>query len=306
MSVHPVESRPPILAAAADIGAALTRAVGANPVFMTTAEMDEALRELSALEARVVELRLRVMAGASEVAKSTAAHDVAEWLSVHTLMRPEDARADLRLATALDRRYAALAAAMREGGVSVDQARVIARALDELPREDLPTDVLVAAETALVEHATRFGPRQLARLGRRILEVVAPGVVEETEARRLAALEADAHRRTRLSLRRVGDGTTPPHRAPPRRGRHPAGDLPGGLHQPSQDTGAAHRRPRRMGDSGLPPPPRAGLLPAPGDARPDPAPPSWRRCHHRGGHHPLPGNAHRPGHRRPGRLPPTR
>ncbi|MEZ5093826.1 DUF222 domain-containing protein [Nocardioides sp.] len=138
MSVHPVESRHPILAAAADIGAAPTRAVGANPVFMTTAEMDEALRELSALEARVVELRLRVMAVASEVAKSTAAHDVAEWLSVHTLMRPEDARADLRLATALDRRYAALAAAMREGGVSVDQARVIARALDELPARTFP------------------------------------------------------------------------------------------------------------------------------------------------------------------------
>jgi Domain of unknown function (DUF222) len=38
--------------------------------------------------------------------------------------------------------------------------------------------------------------------------VVAPEITDAVEARRLAALEADAHRRTRLCLRRVGDGTT--------------------------------------------------------------------------------------------------
>ncbi len=68
--------------------------------------------------------------------------------------------------------------------------------------------MLASAESTLVDHAGTFGPRQLARLGRRILDVVAPEIADAAEARRLAALEAEAHRRTRLSLRRVGDGTT--------------------------------------------------------------------------------------------------
>ena len=46
------------------------------------------------------------------------------------------------------------------------------------------------------------------RASRRILDVVAPEIADAAEARRLAAVEADAQRRTRLCLRRVGDGTT--------------------------------------------------------------------------------------------------
>jgi hypothetical protein len=59
-----------------------------------------------------------------------------------------------------------------------------------------------------VAHCADLDPRQLGRLGRRIVDVVAPDIAEAAEARRLAELEATAHRRTRLSLRRLGDGTT--------------------------------------------------------------------------------------------------
>jgi len=98
-------------------------------------------------------------------------------------------------------------AAVREGRVNTVQARVIVRALDELP-ETVPSEVLDRAEAALVEHAERFGPRQLARIGRHVLAVVAPEVVDGAEGERLAALEAEGRRRTRLVLRRLGDGTT--------------------------------------------------------------------------------------------------
>ena len=97
--------------------------------------------------------------------------------------------------------------AVREGRVNTAQARVIVRALDALP-DEVPCDVLAAAEAALIDHAARFAPKQLARIGRHILTVVAPDLVDEAEGRRLAALEAEGRRRTRLTLRRLGDGTT--------------------------------------------------------------------------------------------------
>ncbi len=197
----------PILDAAATIDDALKATADANPTFMTAGDKAAALRELVRVESRLVELRLRILADAGDLADQSASHDAAEWLATQTRVRHEDARADLALAVGLDRRWSVLAAALRAGDVTVAQASVIARALETLPR-DVPGDVLGRAEETLVGHATQFGPRQLARLGRRILDVVAPEIADAAEARRLAALEADAQRHTRLTLRRVGDGTT--------------------------------------------------------------------------------------------------
>ncbi len=129
------------------------------------------------------------------------------WLANETRVRWEDARSDVVLARGLDRRWTVLATAMREGRATLAQARVISRALDELP-SDASAEVVDRAEATLVDYAERFEPRQLARLGRKILDVVAPEIAEEAEARRLAALEEEATRRTRLTMRRLGDGTT--------------------------------------------------------------------------------------------------
>ena len=60
----------------------------------------------------------------------------------------------------------------------------------------------------LVERAREFGPKELGRIGRRILDVVAPEIAEAAEGVRLAELEAHAAERTRLTMRRLGDGTT--------------------------------------------------------------------------------------------------
>ena len=197
----------PVHEALASVETALKSVADVNPTFMTVGEKAAALRDLVRADARLTELRLRVLSAAGDVAEDAAAHDAAEWLSAQTRVRPEGARADLALAVGLDRRWVVLAAALRAGDVNVAQAEVIARALEDLPRE-VPEDVLVRAEETLVGHAAEFGPRQLARLGRRILDVVAPEIADEAEAKRLAALEAAAHRRTRLHLRRRGDGTT--------------------------------------------------------------------------------------------------
>jgi len=200
---------PAILRCAAELGAALERVRDASAVYLTTPEKAAALEALVAVESQVRELRLRVMAAAGDVADETGAHDVAAWLASTTRVRFADARADQRLAAALDDRHAAVAAAMRAGTVNIAQAEIITRTLDTLAQHgEVSAEVLEQAEGHLVDQAAHFGPRALRRLARHVLDVIAPDVAEAAEARRLAALEAGARTRTRLTLRRTGDGTT--------------------------------------------------------------------------------------------------
>nr|WP_300046849.1 HNH endonuclease signature motif containing protein [uncultured Nocardioides sp.] len=200
-------TRHPIIAAACDVRASLKAVAGANPTFMAAGEKAIALRELVAAEAQLVELRLRVLADAGDLAAGTAARDAAGWVAQQARVSYADARADLRLAGALDRERPVLAAAMREGGASLAQARVIDRALGLLPA-GVEAGTVALAEAHLVDRAKEFGPKELGRIGRRILDVVAPEIAEAAEAARLADLEAHAEQHTRLTMRRLGDGTT--------------------------------------------------------------------------------------------------
>jgi hypothetical protein len=197
----------PVLAVIAQLSDALASAAAVNPSFMRTPEKAAALAELSRVESQVAELRLRILADAEDVAEDFAGRDVAGWLQWATRCRGEDARADLRLALALDRRYPTLGSALREGSVNLVQARVVAKVLDDLPAE-IPSEVIARAEETLVGHCAEFGPRQLTQIGRRIVDIVAPEIAEEHEARALARLEEKSHRSTRLSFHRIGDGTT--------------------------------------------------------------------------------------------------
>jgi len=197
----------PVLAATSLIDQALKFVADVNPTFMDTSDKATALSELVHLESRVAELRLRILADADDLAVESASRDAAAWLAHHTRGRLHDARADLRLAEALDRRYPVLGAGLRDGRVNHAQAHVIARALDNLP-DDVPSEVVTSAEETLVGYAADFAPKPLARLGARILDVVAPEIADGAEGRRLAALEENAARATCLTMRRLGDGTT--------------------------------------------------------------------------------------------------
>ncbi|MER6971554.1 DUF222 domain-containing protein, partial [Nocardioides sp. NPDC000445] len=174
----------PVLGAVVAVTASLARVSEANPVFMATEQKAATLLEIARAKAQLAELELRVLASAEDVAVESAARDVAAWLHHHTHQRPETLRADLRLAEALDRTYGLVAAAMRAGNCNPAQAHVIVNALDDLPA-DLDPEIKTKAEQALVAYATRFDPTQLRRLGRRILDVIAPEIAEAEEAKRL-------------------------------------------------------------------------------------------------------------------------
>jgi hypothetical protein len=196
-----------IVAAVADLRSSLKAVAGVNPTFMSTADKAIALTELVRAESQLAELRLRILADAGDLARETAAKDAAGWLAQVTRARFTDARADLALASALDRDRPMVAAAMREGSVTLAQAHVIHRAISALPAS-VDAGTVARAEAHLVGQAGEFGPKELGRIGRRILDVVAPEIAEAVEAARLGDLEANAADLTRLTMRRLGDGTT--------------------------------------------------------------------------------------------------
>ena len=148
-----------------------------------------------------------MLAAAEDVAAEHGARSPAAWLAHRTRADHAPAARQGRLAEALDARWHQLGEALVEGRASVAQAETITRALDALPDTVAP-EVLVKAEAHLVAAAAAHTPTQLRVLGRKVLEVVAPEVYEDHERVLLEAEEARAARRTSLTMRVNGDGTT--------------------------------------------------------------------------------------------------
>ena len=198
----------PIVETGFALVATLKSVAAANPVFMSTAEQgDRVDRRWPRSRRQVAELKLRVLACAQDVAETTAARDAGDWLAHATRSRPEDTRADLGWRS---RWTAATPCSVTRCGTG--PRTWPRRRSSPVPwtacRVRSPPRSWGWRRSGWSAMRAEFGPRQLARLGRRILDVVAPEIADAAEAKRLAALEAAAHRKTRLSLRRVGDGTT--------------------------------------------------------------------------------------------------
>ncbi|GAA3812669.1 hypothetical protein GCM10022242_13960 [Nocardioides panacisoli] len=139
----------PVLAALGSARAALKDVRDVQPTFMTTTAKRQALLEVTALQAQVAELRSRLLASAGDVAEDDGARDVGAWVSQHTRCDLRTGRADVDLATALDRKWSRLAAGMADGTVSPAQAKVIVDALDALPA-DLSSGMVGRAEEMLI------------------------------------------------------------------------------------------------------------------------------------------------------------
>jgi hypothetical protein len=197
-----------ILHAAALIETALKDVGDVEPLFMTTREKAEALTSLARLRDQLAGLQLRVMAVADDVATEHGARDVAAWLTHVTRGDRGATRAEQHLATALDRRWSQVAAALAHGRVNLAQARVIAHALDDLPETEVSSGVLDDAEAHLVALAADHTVKELEVLGRKILEVVAPDLYEAQEAAKLEQEERRARETASLTMKRLGDGST--------------------------------------------------------------------------------------------------
>jgi hypothetical protein len=210
MTVRQLVPEHPVRTCAQVIGSALDEVADVDPTYMTTTDKAASLLELTSLSARLEALRLRVLATADDVALDAGARSAEVWLAHHTRTDVGPALSDGQLAESLKSRWQLVREALAAGSVHAAQARVISRALDELP-PDLDPEVRRQAEAYLVEQAAHFDPKRLRRLGRKVLEVVAPEVADDEERRLLEAEEARARRVASLVMRRRGDGTTDIH-----------------------------------------------------------------------------------------------
>ena len=99
---------------------------------------------------------------------------------------------------------------MAAGRVNLAQGRAIVASLERLPRTGqfaVSPEQRAAAEAHLVELAAEHDAKALRILGRRVFEVIAPDLAEEFEGRALEREEAEALRRTTLTMWEDDEGT---------------------------------------------------------------------------------------------------
>src|SRR5262245_8509968 len=203
----PNPSPHPLLAATRACAEVLDEVAGVDPLYADGGSKQALLVELTRLSARVSALRAQVLAVSGDLAAATGARSAATVLAVETRTSHREALAAERLGISLRERWTQVSEAIAAGSITWEQASVLVRSLDELPR-DLDPELRAKAEAHLVAEAGHFEPAALRRLGRHVLEVVAPDVADAEQERTLLAEEHRARAATRLSFRPRGDGST--------------------------------------------------------------------------------------------------
>jgi hypothetical protein len=179
---------------ALDTVTAVLAGVAGTPLWSLDATDTAALLvRASHVEAALAALRLGLVAHAETagVPALTGAPSLAAWCRGVLRQAPGTAAADLRLARAVTGKYTRTGAALAAGTVTAEQARAIVRACDALPSSVVEV-ARADAEAHLIELAVDFDPVELARLGRRVLEVVAPEEADRLLGEQLERDEAKA------------------------------------------------------------------------------------------------------------------
>jgi hypothetical protein len=197
----------PVLSVYAAIDAAFDEITGVDPTYMSMEQRQAALVHSARVRARADAWELRLLAASGDIAEATGARSSAAWVAVETREAHGVVRRRASLASALDERWGEVGTGLEVGVLNLAQARVIVEALDALP-DELDPVLLGKAQAHLVEQASQFGPRELARLGERVLEVVAPEVADEADYQKLLAAERRASSATKVFFRPRGDGST--------------------------------------------------------------------------------------------------
>ncbi len=208
-TTHDTHQQHPLLNIVASISDQLDKATTLNPTFVPTRDKATAMRELSTIVTRTQGLLLSVLAASGDVADESGARSAGDWYAASTRHDHRPSVGLDRLGRSLDTDHVHLGAAVLDGRVNLDQAMVIARALDDLPSDSsVSPEVRERAELHLIGLADDWAPTPLRRLARKVLEVVAPEISEEADRKALEQEEQLAAERTRLALTPLGDGTT--------------------------------------------------------------------------------------------------
>jgi len=93
----------------------------------------------------------------------------------------------------------AVGAALAAGVLSLEQAKVCLHAIADLPAAT-PIAKRPQAETTMIDSARSFDPVLLARIGRRLAEIIDPEGVQARDEQPIGDHETDAHRGRGLTL----------------------------------------------------------------------------------------------------------
>ena len=168
-------------------------------------ELLETEKQLAALKAKVESLELRV---ATEIeATKAAAQDgwgsTKDYLTAISGGHRGYGGATLRLGKALEQEFSGVRDALSMGSISRTQAEVIVAALDKLPSN---RELRFRAETVMLEHARTLDATDLAKAGKRLVELVDPDGDERRDEKKLAKAERAAHYGRFLAIRDDGAG----------------------------------------------------------------------------------------------------
>lgn len=182
MSASPAAPPHPVTGLLARTGDHVAAMRDAWLVSMSAAETGRALVEADRLLSQVTELQTRLAAHADavDIAGPTGATSTANWLAVVSHQTRASTHRLMRLAAALDRDlHEPVRHALADGDLNPEQALVITDHIDALPA-DVATEVRAKAVTVLLEEAQHHDAKDLRRIGKRILDVVAPTAARPT------------------------------------------------------------------------------------------------------------------------------
>jgi hypothetical protein len=203
-AVHPLESMLAGLREVVPLGVGAPMwTLSANQLAAGLPELHTLIRQLQAIELAALREADRLQVGDPNGFADTAA-----WWSVVTRSTKPGARRQVKLAERLDaEEHQPVRAATLAGAVSLDQAEVIIKAIEDLPRDLTDPGLRAKAENHLIEFAEQLDPKQLRIAGRKILEVEAPEIADEALARVLEAEEAHAAETSSFTMRPDGHGS---------------------------------------------------------------------------------------------------
>jgi uncharacterized protein DUF222 len=174
----------------------------ASPVWtLSGTVLIEGLDDIVRLQSQLEALRLTFIheIHAQGIARTTGAPSTATWLRDRYHTAPD--RRSIDLATWLHHDGAPTATALAAGHINPQQARVIAKAV-----HDLPPERRHEGQQNLIHHATTLGPDQLTKAGDHLFELLDPHGAEQREAERLRRTERRAAQDRSFTLTDNGDG----------------------------------------------------------------------------------------------------
>ena len=193
----------------ARVGDAVTACGDAAVWALSDDQLVAAVAAVHGLEQRLAAVKLGLIReiDGRGLAVGQGASSTGVWLRDRLRLDGSSARRLVELAAALDAGPPVIGQALACGAVTVEQARVIAQAVANVPAA-AGDQVAGKAAQLLVDWAAQFDPQVLRRLGDRVLTHVAPDLAEAAELAALEAAEARADRDRHVTVSDQPDGQT--------------------------------------------------------------------------------------------------